>query len=74
MKGNLPKTRAVVEEHGEAFPILLDSNSFSRNALHVTNTPTVIIVDSNGRIRARLLGAVDNLRDIVDDVVERISS
>lgn len=74
MKGSLPKTRAVVEEHGEAFPILLDSDSFSRDVLHVTNTPTVIIVDSNGRIRARLLGAVDNLREIINNVVERISS
>lgn len=74
VKGELRKTRDIVAEHGTAFPILLDSGSFAREVLHVTNTPTLFVIDATGRVRARLLGAIDDLADVVGGVVERIES
>jgi hypothetical protein len=73
VRGNLPKMRAIVEEHGTAFPILLDSDSFSREVLHVTNTPTLFVVDGDGVIRARLLGEVDDMRAIIEETIERLA-
>jgi hypothetical protein len=74
VKGNLSGTRAVVAEHGDAFPILLDSDSYARKSLRVTNTPTLFVIDGTGRIRARLLGAVDSMRTVIEEIIERFQS
>lgn len=70
-KGNLRKTREIVSEHGRTFPILLDSGSFARDVLHVTNTPTLFVVDGTGRVRTRLLGAIDDIEGTVTEIIER---
>ena len=72
IKGELGKTRAIVAEHGAAFPILLDSASFSREVLHVTNTPTLFVIDGEGRVRARLLGAIDDMENTIGEIIERL--
>ena len=74
VKGNLPATRDVVREHGMPFPILLDAQSYARTALHVTNTPTVFVIDGHGRVRARLLGAVADLRSVIVGILDRCAS
>ncbi len=74
VKGELRKTRDIVSEHGSAFPILLDSGSFAREVLHVTNTPTLFVIDGTGRVRARLLGAIDDIGDVVVEIIERFES
>ena len=71
-KGELGKTRAITDEHGVAFPILLDSGSFSREVLHVTNTPTLFVIDAGGTIRARLLGAIDDMEGVIGEIIERL--
>ena len=73
-KGNLKKTREIVAEHGTPFPILLDSGSFARKVLNVTNTPTLFVIDGEGRVRARLLGPIDDIGDVVVEIIERFES
>jgi hypothetical protein len=74
VKGNLPATRDVVREHGKSFPILLDSEAYARKALHVTNTPTIFVIDHRGAIRAHMLGAVSELRSVIGEIIERWAS
>jgi len=74
VKGELRKTRDIVAEKGNSFPILLDSGSVAREVLHVTNTPTLFVIDGDGRIRARLLGAIDDVEGVIGEVIERFES
>lgn len=73
-KGNLKEMRDIVAEHGSAFPILLDSGSFAREVLKVTSTPTLFVIDGEGRVRARLLDAIDDIGEVVMEIIERIET
>lgn len=72
VKGNLVKTREVVKDNESQVPVLLDSESFSREVLHVTSTPTMIIIDRRGRIRCRLIGTMEDMEGIVEEILSRI--
>ncbi len=69
VSGNLAKTRELIKENGATFPVLIDGDSYSREILHVTMTPTLFIIDGSGRIRSRLVGKVDNLERVVGGVL-----
>lgn len=69
--GNLSETRKVLEEAEASFPVLLDDSRYSRSELNVIGTPTTFVVDGNGRIRCRLLGAIDDLAELVRKVIHR---
>lgn len=71
-KGLLKKARLIVREKKASFPVLLDGSRFSRNALYVAVTPTILIVDGEGRIQCRLLGYMKDLERVVESVLERI--
>jgi len=70
--GNLKETRRVVMEQKGNFPVLLDSGDFSRDVLHITGTPTTLVVDRRGRIRSRLMGYTKNLGEVIGEVLDRI--
>jgi len=70
--GNLKKTKVVVKDKKGNFPVLLDCRSFSRDVLHITGTPTTLIVDRQGRIRSRLIGYMKNFEEVVGGVLDRI--
>jgi len=70
--GNLKKTREVVKDKEGNFPVLLDCRGFSRDVLHITGTPTTLIVDRQGRIRSRLIGYMKNFEEVVGGVLDRI--
>jgi peroxiredoxin len=72
VSNNLAKTRTVVSEKGINFPVLIDSDSYSREHLHVMGTPTTFIIDEKGRIRCRLVGYVADLEGIIRGVLERM--
>ncbi len=69
--GNLKKAREVIKDNKATFTLLLDSELYSRKVLNVMGTPTTFIVDKEGRIRCRLIGA-DDLEKVVEDVLVRI--
>jgi peroxiredoxin len=72
VSSNLAKTRSVVKEKGINFPVLIDSESYSRGHLHVMGTPTTFVIDEEGRIRCRLVGYMADLEGIISGVLERI--
>lgn len=72
VKGLLVKMRDVVKEKKTSFPILLDDRRFARDVLQISGTPTTFIIDKEGRIRARLVGAADDIDAIIADVLGRI--
>jgi len=72
VKGLLAKMRDVVSEKKTTFPILLDDRQFAREVLQISGTPTTFILDGEGRIRARLVGAADDIDTIIAEVLERI--
>jgi peroxiredoxin len=61
-----------VREKGIDFPVLIDSESYSREYLHVMGTPTTFVIDEEGRIRCRLVGYMADLKEIVGGVLARI--
>ena len=72
VKGLLTKIRDVVKEKKTTFPILLDDRRFAREVLQIPGTPTTVVVDAQGRIRARLVGGADNMDEILAEVLRRI--
>ncbi len=72
VSGSLERVRDVVEEKQVDFPVLIDSESYSREFLHVMGTPTTFVVDENGRIRCRLVGYIADLEDTIEGVLKRI--
>ncbi len=72
VSGSLKRVRDVVEEKQVDFPVLIDSESYSREFLHVMGTPTTFVVDENGRIRCRLVGYIADLEDTIEGVLKRI--
>jgi peroxiredoxin len=72
LKGYLKKTKEIVKENKVTIPILFDCESYSRDLLHVTYTPTTFIIDKDGVIRSRLVGGGEDFEQIVTDVIKRI--
>jgi len=72
IKGLLGTMRDVVKEKKTTFPILLDDRRFARDVLQIPGTPTTFVIDGEGRIRARLIGADEKIDDIVVEVLKKI--
>jgi hypothetical protein len=72
VSGSLGRVRDIVEEKQVDFPVLIDSESYSREFLHVMGTPTTFVVDGNGRIRCRLVGYIADLEYTIEGVLKRI--
>ena len=72
IKGLLGTMRDVVKEKKTTFPILLDDRRFARDVLQIPGTPTTFVIDEEGRIRARLIGADEKIDDIVVEVLKKI--
>lgn len=72
VSGSLGRVREVVKEKGVDFPVLIDSESYSRQFLHVMGTPTLFVIDGEGRIRCRLVGYVPDLEATIEGVLERL--
>ncbi len=71
-KDRLEKTRKIMERAGCGIPVLLDCRSYARKVLFVNYTPTLFIVDEEGIIRSRIVGAPDNIEEIVVEVLGNI--
>lgn len=56
--GSLRETKAFVQEFGIQFPVLLDENSKVSGMYHATAIPTSFLIDSNGIIRHKIVGAM----------------
>jgi hypothetical protein len=72
IKGLLAKMRGVVKDKKTTFPILLDDRRFAREVLQIPGTPTIFVVDRQGRMRARLIGAAEDIDGVVAEVLRRI--
>jgi peroxiredoxin len=72
VKGLLAKMRDVVKEKKTTFPILLDDRRLAREVLQIPGTPTTFVIDRQGRIRARLVGAVEDIDETIVEVLKRI--
>jgi len=72
VKGLLAKMRDVVKEKKTTFPILLDDRRLAREVLQIPGTPTTFVIDRQGRIRARLVGAVEDIDETIAEVLRRI--
>ena len=72
VSGNLKKTRDMVAEKELNFPVLIDAESYSRESLHISGTPTTFIIDTGGTIRCKLIGYLPDMQKTVEDVLERI--
>ena len=72
VSGNLKKTRDMVAEKELNFPVLIDAESYSRESLHISGTPTTFIIDTDGTIRCKLIGYLPDMQKTVEDVLERI--
>lgn len=71
-KGYLKKTRSILEENDVGIPVLMDCGYYCRDILQVNYTPTTFVVDSGGVIRARIVGGVEGLEDILVEVLKSI--
>jgi len=72
VKGLLGTMREVVKEKKTTFTILLDDRRLARDVLQIPGTPTIFIIDEEGRIRARLIGAAKDIDKIIADVLVKI--
>lgn len=72
VSGSLGRVRDVVREKKADFPVLIDSEAYSREFLHVMGTPTTFVVDGEGRIRCRLVGYIEDLETTITEVLNRI--
>lgn len=72
VKGYLSLTRDVARKKKTTFTILLDDRRIAREVLHIPGTPSTLVVDAKGNIRAKLFGASQDLDKVVEDVIIRI--
>jgi hypothetical protein len=72
IKGLLNKMRDVVKEKKTTFPILLDDRRLAREVLQIPGTPTIFVVDAQGRIRARLIGGAEDIDGVIAEVLKKI--
>ncbi len=71
-KGLLAQMRDVVKAKKTTFTILLDDRRVARDELQISRTPTTFIVDREGEIRARLIGAAKDIDGIIVEVLRKI--
>jgi hypothetical protein len=59
--------RAYLDEFGVAYPSLIDGSGTLAHRFGVPYLPATIIADANGRLRYRVVGAIDaqTLRDLL---------
>ncbi len=72
ISGSLGRVREIAREKRINFPVLIDSESYSREFLHVMGTPTTFVIDETGRIRCKLVGFIPDLGNTIEDVLGRI--
>jgi peroxiredoxin len=72
VSGSLERVRDVVKDKQINFPVLIDSEAYSREFLHVMGTPTTFVIDEKGRIRCRLVGYIADLEGTIEGVLKRI--
>jgi hypothetical protein len=72
VSGSLEMVRDIVKDKQVNFPVLIDSEAYSREFLHVMGTPTTFVVDEKGRIRCRLVGYIADLGGTIEGVLKRI--
>jgi len=72
VNGLLNIMRGVVKEKETTFPILLDDRRFARDELQISGTPTTFIIDKDGRIRVRLVGAATDIDEVIVDALRKI--
>lgn len=72
VKGLLKQMNDVVKDKKTTFTILLDDRRLARDVLQIPGTPTTFVIDGEGRIRARLVGAAENFDKIIVEVLESI--
>ncbi len=53
--------RSLVDGEGYAFPVLLDDSGIG-SLFKVRYVPTLFLIDAQGKIRERIVGAVDYAR------------
>lgn len=68
-KGMVKRSREILDEKGVTIPLLIDSNFYSRNVLTTMYTPTTIVIDREGRLRARLVGGSKDFSKVLLDIV-----
>lgn len=56
--GSLNETKAFVQEFDIQFPVLLDEKSKISNIYHTTAIPTSFLINSNGVIEHKIVGAM----------------
>jgi len=71
-KDRLGKTRDIMEQTECSVPVLLDCRFYGRGVLNVNFTPTFFVVDEGGIIRSRIVGAPDNIVDVIKEILENI--
>lgn len=71
-KAMLGKTREIMEEKKVTIPVLIDSRQYARNTLNVMYTPTMVILDGEGRVKSRMVGASPDLNEIVTEVLSKL--
>ena len=72
VKGYLDMTREAAKDKGATFTILLDDRRWARDTLQIPGTPTTFVVDGEGRIRSRLVGAAHDIDSIIAEILSRI--
>ncbi|MBD3179561.1 MAG: hypothetical protein GF417_08070 [Candidatus Latescibacteria bacterium] len=71
-KDRLNKTRKILEQSNCRVPVLMDCREYGRKVLVVNYTPTLFVVDEEGIIRSRIVGAPENIVNIVVEVLQAI--
>ena len=71
-KGMIGKTKEILKEKGTTIPLLIDSEFYSRNVLKTMYTPTTLIIDGEGRLRARLVGGSHDMGNILTGLIKSI--
>ncbi|MBU8921863.1 MAG: hypothetical protein KOO63_08590 [Bacteroidales bacterium] len=71
-KGMVKRSREILEEKKVTIPLLIDSRFYSRNVLTTMYTPTTIVIDREGRLRARLVGGSKDFEQVLMDIVESL--
>ncbi len=70
-----PSVRAFVDELGVTFPIWLDDELIINDLLAIRVLPTSLIIDKNGVVVHRILGAKDwndpVVREVIGDLVRK---
>lgn len=68
--------RRLIEEHAEfgfAFPSLHDPDGTLKEGYHVSSLPTLVVVDPEGKVRGRHIGAAHEakVRELIEDALGR---